>query len=66
MNDVHKILFVNCPRCGAKTAYTNNPNRPFCSESCRNIDLVNWDDESYSIPGPEVPTTDDEETDGLS
>jgi endogenous inhibitor of DNA gyrase (YacG/DUF329 family) len=31
--------------------WKGNPNRPFCSLSCRLIDLGVWLDEGYRIPG---------------
>ncbi|MBM4251232.1 MAG: DNA gyrase inhibitor YacG [Deltaproteobacteria bacterium] len=43
---------VKCPRCGCLTTYTStNQSRPFCSERCKNDDIVNWATESYGIPG---------------
>jgi endogenous inhibitor of DNA gyrase (YacG/DUF329 family) len=47
---------VTCPRCRARTAWEGNPTRPFCSLTCRLIDLGVWLDEQYRIPDP----TDDE------
>jgi endogenous inhibitor of DNA gyrase (YacG/DUF329 family) len=35
-------MIVECPRCGRKVPYENNPCRPFCSESCRLADLHHW------------------------
>lgn len=46
---------AHCPRCGAAVAWGGNPNRPFCSLTCRLIDLGAWLDERYRIPGPELP-----------
>lgn len=40
-----------CPRCRNSTPWADNPHRPFCSERCRLIDLGQWADESYRIPG---------------
>jgi endogenous inhibitor of DNA gyrase (YacG/DUF329 family) len=45
---------VRCPRCGAAAVWQGNPNRPFCSLSCRLIDLGVWLDERYRIPGPQL------------
>ena len=47
---------VHCPHCGSDVAWSGNPHRPFCSLSCRLIDLGVWLDERYRIPGPELPT----------
>jgi endogenous inhibitor of DNA gyrase (YacG/DUF329 family) len=46
---------ARCPRCGTAVAWAGNPNRPFCSLTCRLIDLGAWLDERYRIPGPELP-----------
>jgi uncharacterized protein len=42
---------VRCPTCGARAAWTDNPDRPFCSRTCRLIDLGVWLDEGYIVPG---------------
>jgi len=47
---------ARCPHCGAEIAWYGNPHRPFCSLSCRLIDLGVWLDERYRIPGPELST----------
>jgi endogenous inhibitor of DNA gyrase (YacG/DUF329 family) len=39
-----------------------NPAHPFCSGRCKLIDLGNWLDGAYRIPGP--PTWLDESDDG--
>ncbi|MBI3628159.1 MAG: DNA gyrase inhibitor YacG [Candidatus Rokubacteria bacterium] len=44
---------VTCPTCGARAPWAGNPDRPFCSLSCRLIDLGGWLDERYRIAGPE-------------
>ena len=41
---------IPCPQCRAESEWDNNPNRPFCSERCRLIDLGNWSDETYRVP----------------
>jgi endogenous inhibitor of DNA gyrase (YacG/DUF329 family) len=53
---------VHCPTCGAATVWHDNPQRPFCSLTCRLIDLGDWLDERYRIaarddgaPGADVP-----------
>ena len=40
---------VRCPTCGAATVWRDNPQRPFCSLTCRLIDLGGWLDERYRI-----------------
>lgn len=41
---------VRCPACGAPAAWVGNPNRPFCSLTCRLVDLGVWLDERYRVP----------------
>ncbi len=43
---------IKCPQCRKPVSWQNNPDRPFCSERCRLIDLGQWADESYRIKGP--------------
>lgn len=52
-----------CPVCG-KPASTGH--QPFCSQGCKDRDLLRWLDEGYKIPGPEVDPTgvDSEESGG--
>ena len=40
---------VTCPTCRLATEWHGNPHRPFCSLSCRLIDLGVWLDERYRI-----------------
>ena len=40
---------TGCPLCGKPTA----PHQaPFCSQGCKDRDLLRWLDEGYRIPGP--------------
>lgn len=41
---------VTCPTCGVRAAWEGNPQRPFCSLTCRLIDLGVWLDERYRVP----------------
>jgi endogenous inhibitor of DNA gyrase (YacG/DUF329 family) len=42
---------VRCPQCGNDAIWSlDNPNRPFCSERCKQIDLGCWASDSYRIP----------------
>lgn len=46
-----------CPLCGAPAV----PNHePFCSQGCRDRDLLNWLGESYRVPGRTAGIEDDE------
>jgi endogenous inhibitor of DNA gyrase (YacG/DUF329 family) len=47
---------IKCPQCHQPAAWQDNPDRPFCSERCRLIDLGQWADESYRIKGPSQET----------
>ena len=42
-----------CPTCARATPRTGNWQRPFCSLTCRLIDLGVWLDEGYVVPGEE-------------
>ena len=44
-------LKVKCPKCDAVFLYWSTEFRPFCSERCKMIDLGQWLDESYAVPG---------------
>jgi len=47
-----KPLTVPCPGCGARVVWSReNPNRPFCSERCRNQDFIAWANQSQVING---------------
>ena len=50
---------VRCPRCGGDSLYSaDNPYRPFCSATCKNIDFGAWASESYRVeaaPDPNDP-----------
>jgi endogenous inhibitor of DNA gyrase (YacG/DUF329 family) len=52
---------VKCPQCAAPVEWASNPFRPFCSERCRLVDLGAWLDEKYSIPGPLVDESADDD-----
>ena len=38
-----------CPICGKPRAADHSP---FCSQRCRDRDLLKWLDDGYSLPGP--------------
>ena len=42
---------IVCPICKAETTWEENPDRPFCSERCRMIDLGKWVSEEYRVKG---------------
>lgn len=44
-----------CPRCGKPTMWQDNPNKPFCSERCKLIDLGAWANEAYKVPSQDTP-----------
>jgi hypothetical protein len=50
---------VRCPTCGRPTGWTENPQRPFCSITCRLIDLGVWLDEGYRVPADDGPVVSD-------
>ncbi|HEY7364704.1 MAG TPA: DNA gyrase inhibitor YacG [Methylomirabilota bacterium] len=40
---------VRCPQCRRRSVWLGNPHRPFCSLTCRLLDLGEWLDEGYRI-----------------
>ena len=52
---------ITCPICGKPTEWQGNPNRPFCSERCRIIDLGRWAGEEYSVSIPLRDTSENTE-----
>jgi uncharacterized protein len=52
-----------CPLCGKPTSA---PHKPFCSQGCRDRDLLNWLGEGYRVAGPPAdPDLPGGPTDGL-
>ena len=50
----------DCPICGKAPSVTH---KPFCSQGCRDRDLLNWLGDGYRLPGesadPDAPGGDD-------
>ena len=45
-------ITVKCPTCEKPVEWNDNfPDRPFCSERCKLIDLGAWADETHRVPG---------------
>jgi hypothetical protein len=40
---------AGCPVCGKPPAPSHHP---FCSQGCRDRDLLNWLGDAYRVPGP--------------
>ena len=51
---------IKCPQCKKPVLWQDNPDRPFCTERCRLVDLGRWADESYRIAGKPQDTLSDE------
>jgi endogenous inhibitor of DNA gyrase (YacG/DUF329 family) len=52
-----------CPLCGRAA---QAPHRPFCSQGCRDRDLLNWLGDAYRVPGaPADPEAIEGSTSGL-
>ena len=47
-----------CPVCGKPAAEAA---RPFCSQGCRDRDLLQWLSDGHRIPGKPLDDADDEE-----
>jgi len=48
-----------CPRCRTEADWEGNPDRPFCSEKCRLIDLGQWANEEFRIPTIDSPMSEE-------
>ena len=47
-----------CPHCQTVMEWrSDNPNKPFCSERCKNKDFIGWANEQHALPG--TPDYDD-------
>lgn len=57
-------MVVKCPICQGEVIWEGNPNRPFCSERCRLIDLGAWTEGRYRIPGEEPKQESDKDNGG--
>jgi endogenous inhibitor of DNA gyrase (YacG/DUF329 family) len=56
---------VRCPRCLREIEWSERwPQRPFCSERCRLIDLGAWADEAYRIASKEQLPPKERDEDG--
>ena len=49
---------VSCPTCGTRVAWRANPQRPFCSLTCRLIDRGLWLDGRYRIESDDLGSDD--------
>ncbi|MCC6303003.1 MAG: DNA gyrase inhibitor YacG [Gammaproteobacteria bacterium] len=48
---------VRCPCCRREIEWSAHwPQRPFCSERCRMIDLGAWASEEYRVAGRQIPS----------
>ena len=53
----------SCPLCGRAASASHGP---FCSQGCRDRDLLNWLGDSYRVPGPAADEPSEEiASDGL-
>ncbi|MDH5762031.1 MAG: DNA gyrase inhibitor YacG [Nitrospinota bacterium] len=51
-----------CPICKKPVVRKGNAFLPFCSEQCRLIDLGQWLDGGYSVPGIDSPSAPDSDS----
>lgn len=57
-----KTRLVPCPECKKDAIFSpDNPDRPFCSERCRLIDLGLWANEEHKISTPIDPNNEDDD-----
>lgn len=51
---------VKCPLCGKPAQWSvGNPDRPFCSARCKQIDLGAWASETYRVAASPPEADDD-------
>jgi len=50
-----------CPLCGKPVVAES---KPFCSQGCKDRDLLKWLDEGYRVPGPPADYEDSIGSDG--
>jgi endogenous inhibitor of DNA gyrase (YacG/DUF329 family) len=55
-----KVTSIKCPNCRKEAPWVGNPDRPFCSERCKLIDLGAWANEEFRIAG-EKKSADEED-----
>lgn len=53
MSENKKALrIIKCPGCAKSIVYSQkNPFRPFCSQGCKDSDIIAWAEQSYRIQG---------------
>ena len=57
---IRPARLTSCPTCKKSVVYdVANPFRPFCSERCKNEDIIAWADEGFRIAG-KAPDPDEE------
>ena len=52
---------IPCPNCRSMSEVEGNPNRPFCSDRCRLIDLGQWAEGEYRVAGEKAPDPQEKE-----
>ncbi|MET0375994.1 MAG: DNA gyrase inhibitor YacG [Rhizorhabdus sp.] len=50
------------PKCPVCRKPESAQHTPFCSQGCRDRDLLKWLDEGYRIPGPAADPSSDRDT----
>jgi uncharacterized protein len=56
MASTEPVRTVVCPTCKGRSTYSQiNPYRPFCSETCKGLDLGAWASESFRMPQETPP-----------
>ena len=48
IGQAERVRVTKCPLCGSNAAA---PFKPFCSQGCRDRDLLNWLGDAYRVPG---------------
>lgn len=54
------VRIIKCPGCSKSIVYSQkNQFRPFCSQACKDNDIIAWAEQSYRIAG-RPPQNEDE------
>ena len=48
---------TKCPTCKKPAVKKDKPSFPFCCERCRLVDLGQWLEGGYAVPGTDTPPT---------
>ena len=53
---IRTMVVRPCPICRKPVSWETNPQRPFCSQRCRIVDLGAWASGAYKLPEEDDPS----------